>query len=50
MIATAIFMIALWGVIDGTIWLVRHERARRRANRFQWPPMKTIEVSDEIPF
>lgn len=50
MIATAIFMIALWGVIDGAIWLVRHERARRRAARFQWPPQRTIEISDEIPF
>lgn len=50
MIVTAIFLIALWGIIDGIIWLVRHECARRRAARFQWPPMKTIAVSDEIPF
>jgi hypothetical protein len=40
----------LIGLVDGIMYLVEHELAKWRARRVVFPPMRTIEVSDEIPF
>ncbi len=40
----------LVGLAEGVVYCVRFECARWRAARYVWPPMRTIEVVDEIPF
>jgi len=50
MIPATIFLASLAGLVSGTRWLIRNELAKRRARRIVFPPVRTIEVSDEIPF
>lgn len=49
-LAAALFLILSYGVIDGAVYLCRHEAARRRAARYVFPPTRVIETVDEIPF
>ena len=51
MIAEAILLIVcLAGLADGVAWMARNELARWRARRIVFPPIRTIEVQDSIPF
>lgn len=50
MLCALIFLLALYGVIGGAVYLCRHEAARRRAERYVFPPTRVIETVDEIPF
>lgn len=50
MIEGVILAIALGSLVGSVRYVVRHERARRAAARFVFPPIRTIETRDEIPF
>jgi len=43
MISAFLFMTAMVGVIDGAVYLVRHERARRRAAKIVLPGLPPID-------
>jgi hypothetical protein len=37
-------------IAQGVAYVLKHEAARRRAKRMVWPPIRVLEVQDDIPF
>lgn len=49
-ILAAAFTVLAWQLGSGIRYTIRHELARRRAAKFVFPPLRTIAVSDDIPW
>lgn len=48
--ACILFLVALRSLLGSILHFTEHEAARRRAARIEFPPMRTVETADEIPF
>ena len=50
----AILLIMLAAIVahvaQGIAYMLRHEAAKRRARNEVFPPLRVLEVQDEIPF
>lgn len=44
------YAILAGGLIHGLVYAVRNELAKRRSGRSVFPPTRTIETSDSLPF
>lgn len=45
-----IFGIAVWSLHTSLQNFIAHMQARRRAAAIVFPPLRTVETSDEVPF
>jgi|KBSSwiStaDraftv2_1062776.scaffolds.fasta_scaffold1332054_2 hypothetical protein len=50
MIEGLLFVAACVGVIDGALWMLRDALGKRRGGRSVFPPTRTVETSDSLPF
>lgn len=46
----AIFAVAVVSLQTSVQHFIVHQAARRRADAIVFPPLKTIDTSDEVPF